>query len=136
MKEADLYAPICDGAAKDGYRLFKIEDGGRMKKPFDIVGIDPSGTAVAIEVKVLECHIEMDKIMPTSIFETQQITWLSEWGIKGGLALVALYEEPERQLWLFQTHDECCWKRVLHSRKHTVLRRIDGLFRGWDNLDD
>ncbi len=134
VKEAILYAPICDGAFQDGFLLFKIEDGGRMKKPFDIVGIDPNGDAVAIEVKVYHAKIDRDKALPGYLFEWQQQGWLSDWGKRGGLSLVALYQEDTAELHVFRLQGPQDWESPMSTLHHSTFRRQGGVFRGWQLL--
>ena len=131
MREADLYRPVCHGAFREDYRVFKMEDGGRMKKPFDIVGVDPDGKAVAMEVKVIRSAFDLANWLPDHLFEPQQPHWLTEFGKRGALALVLLYHEGPQQMWGMRVTCSEDWERPMRELSCTELHRVDGEFRGW-----
>lgn len=96
MKESDFYKPIIDGAAREGFRLFKIEDAGFNKKPFDITGVAPDGRGVAMEVKYIRGKVDLAWVLPLSDPKwfgperEHQVAWCRQYARQGGLGLVVV----------------------------------------------
>jgi len=80
-KESDLYAPLIAGANREGWRLFRIEDGSWGRKVADIAGITSTGRGVLVEVKI-----------GNGPLRANQEAWLKEYEAKGGLGLIARYQ--------------------------------------------
>lgn len=85
--ERSLYAPLIQYANKEGWGLYRIEDAGANKKPFDIGGIAPDGRGVALEVKFAEKEVKN----PFSLCSQHQIDWLKKFAESGGIGIIMIY---------------------------------------------
>lgn len=98
MKERSLYSDLIDGARTEGGLLYRIVDAAFTgKKPFDIMGVDKDGIAVAIEVK--KAPVEMN---PTKLLEDHQVNWLRAFAMRGARSFVILYTEQTKEYFLWK----------------------------------
>lgn len=132
MKEASLYLPLTEGANTEGWMLRKEADGSPGRKPFDIWGMTPLGHFVACEVKVADRTLRPDDPIPWAKFEVQQKPWLKRVAMaQDALALVALYEEPSKEMHVFCLWDDLVLDDPLKDLYWVALSREGGVFRGW-----
>lgn len=105
--ERSLYPSLIEHAKTDAWFLYRIEDAGSNKKPFDIGGFTKDGKAVALEVKItdqkkvnwVDFEINENK-PPVNLFSSHQLAWLNKCAGSGGMALFVVYYN-QKNLWAF-----------------------------------
>lgn len=125
--ERFYYKGLIEGAATEGWTLFRLEDGSFGKKAFDIAGIAPTGQAVGLEVKALdECSLAF---VPWSHFSTHQRMWLFEYASQGGIALAAVGLEDKVVVYKLskETPEE-------KFEVYELVKNKFGTFSGWDQI--
>jgi hypothetical protein len=126
QKERLLYRPLIEGAAMEGWSLFRLEDGSWGKKPFDIAGIAPSGLAVGLEVKA-PYHCASDTI-PWRLFSAHQRLWLEEYATQGGIALATI--GCEDKVIVYKLSKELPEAFAVYE----LVKNKFGTFSGWTQL--
>lgn len=102
--ERKLYPSIIDAGKEKGWALYRIEDAGANKKPFDIGGCSPDGKGVAIEVKLVrknEITNNDYKIVPLSLFSTHQLNWLLKFAKLEAISLILIYYANQEKYLVF-----------------------------------
>lgn len=90
--ERRLYPLLIQSAKEEGCALYRIEDAGANKKPFDIGGCWYDGRAAAIEVKLSTTNNphQIEK-PPLHLMSTHQMEWLQNFAQRNGIALFVIY---------------------------------------------
>lgn len=121
--ERALYPFLIQEANKNGWNLYRIEDAGASKKPFDIGGISNDGKGIAIEVKFEKEGDAYYENPPEHLLSKHQSEWLNGYANNNAIALFIVYyaEKDITVIWQMQKDK---WKQFI----------IGNNLMGWTNL--
>src|SRR5690348_6450528 len=90
--ERRLYPLLIQAGKEEGCALFRLEDAGANKKPFDIGGCWYDGRAAAIEVKLSTTNNPNQvENPPLHLMSKHQLEWLQNFAQRNGIALFVIY---------------------------------------------
>lgn len=133
MREADHYVPLVQGANAEGWRLYRIEDGSRGLKPFDVGGADARGLAVGLELKAVNQR-RRDGVFPWTLFAEHQRNWLMAFQRLNAQALAIVYYALDREMCVYPLRVRDDFVRPESQMTRVSLRWYMNRWTGWSSL--